>query len=348
MILGLAGDDRIEGDIGNDMIDGGDGDDRVDGNDGDDTLFGNDGDDILIGRDGNNTMQGDAGADTLSGGHGNDTADGGADVDTFNVTGPVEAYSFTRGGGRRRRQQDQPNQGWPRGLRIARRSLGRAGSLRRTHGTQRWVATRSPHAHRLAVPVAEPDREALIADLLTPDLPLDAGSPLYGADRSNRQYVEAWIEPGDTVTIVGRALPFGTLADLGGRFGGRGVLPADDPEVSMNIAEARAAGILQTDPALAWGNAAIPGFGIGSPVREPALDPRLFARRWQHPMRRRGSRRRSTSRQTNWSSLPDPACRCWCRLANQQSRRTGIATGSRWGCSVRCWRSARRSCLHSP
>jgi len=121
---------------------------------------------------------------------------------------------------------------------------------------------------------AEPDREALIADLLTPDLPLDAGSPLYGADRSSRQYVEAWIEPGDTVTIVGRALPFGDLADPSeADIGGGGVLPADDPEVSMNIAEARAAGILQTDPALAWGNAAIPGFGIGSPVREPALDP---------------------------------------------------------------------------
>ena len=55
--------------------------------------------------------------------------------------------------------------------------------------------------------LAEPDREALIADLLTPDLPLDAGSPLYGSDRSSRQYVEAWIEPGDTVTIVRPRLP---------------------------------------------------------------------------------------------------------------------------------------------
>jgi hypothetical protein len=44
----------------------------------------------------------------------------------------------------------------------------------------------------------------------------------------------------------------------------------DDPA----IAEARAAGLLETDPAKAWGNAAIPGFGIGRPVREPALDPR--------------------------------------------------------------------------
>ena len=122
--------------------------------------------------------------------------------------------------------------------------------------------------------LAEPDREALVADLLTPDLPLDAGSPLYGGDGSDRHYVEARIEPGDTVTIVGRALPFGALADPSeADIGGGEALRADDPEVAMNIAEARAAGILLADPALAWGNAAIPGFGIGSPVREPALDP---------------------------------------------------------------------------
>ena len=39
----------------------------------------------------------------------------------------------------------------------------------------------------------------------------------------------------------------------------------------MNIAEAREAGILTT-PEEAWGNAAIPGFGIGRPVRAPELD----------------------------------------------------------------------------
>ena len=121
---------------------------------------------------------------------------------------------------------------------------------------------------------AEPGREALIADLLTPDLPLDAASPLYGVDRGSRQYVEARIEPGDTVTVVGRALPFGALADPSeADMGGGEALPADDPEVAMNIAEAREAGILLIDPALAWGNAAIPGFGMGSPVRDPELDP---------------------------------------------------------------------------
>ena len=129
------------------------------------------------------------------------------------------------------------------------------------------IRTSSPYQ------MAEPVREALIADLLTPDLPLDAGSPLYGSGNSNRQYVEARIEPGDTVTIVGRALPFRALADPSeADMGGGEALPADDPEVAMNIAEAREAGILLTDPALAWGNAAIPGFGVGSPVREPELD----------------------------------------------------------------------------
>jgi hypothetical protein len=122
--------------------------------------------------------------------------------------------------------------------------------------------------------MAEPDREVLIDDLLTPDLPLDAGSPLYDTGAPDRLYSEARIEPGDTVTIVGRALPFGALGDpTEADVGGDEVLPADDPEVAMNIAEARQAGILLTDPALAWGNAAIPGFGIGAPVSEPALDP---------------------------------------------------------------------------
>ena len=117
------------------------------------------------------------------------------------------------------------------------------------------------------------DREAQIADLLTADRPLDAGSPLYASD-GKRHYIEARIEPGDTVTIVGRALPFGQLGDPSeANVGGGEVVPADDPGIAMDIAEAREAGILVADPALAWGNAAIPGFGIGTPVRNPVLDP---------------------------------------------------------------------------
>ncbi len=42
--------------------------------------------------------------------------------------------------------------------------------------------------------------------------------------------------------------------------------------MAAEVAQARAAGTLLT-PEAAWGNAAIPGFGIGHPVRAPELDP---------------------------------------------------------------------------
>ena len=94
-----------------------------------------------------------------------------------------------------------------------------------------------------------------------------------GTGRRRRRYREARLAPGDTVTIVGRAIPFSDLADPteADQASGSGVA-ADDPEISADLAEARAAGLLADDPAEAWGNAAIPGFGIGRPVRPPELD----------------------------------------------------------------------------
>jgi hypothetical protein len=123
------------------------------------------------------------------------------------------------------------------------------------------------------------DREARIAALLTVraagawSLVGTAGLPL-GASSGRRHFREARIEPGDVVTVLGRALPFGDLSDPAeaNLLDGGGV-PADDPEVSGDIAEARAAGLLEETPEAAWGNAAIPGFGIGRPVRPPELDP---------------------------------------------------------------------------
>jgi hypothetical protein len=120
------------------------------------------------------------------------------------------------------------------------------------------------------------DREAAIAALLTvrqPD-PDDDGDAL-GAGERGRRYEESRLDVGDTVTVVGTALPFGHLDDADGadhldRYGDP-LAALDDPEVAMNIAEAREAGILTT-PEEAWGNAAIPGFGIGRPVRQPELD----------------------------------------------------------------------------
>lgn len=128
-----------------------------------------------------------------------------------------------------------------------------------------------------AVAQGQPDRDAQVAALLTVRRAPDEGgvlSRLQRSDRRRRRYQEARLEPGDAVTIVGRALPFSDLADpieadeaIGGTVG------ADDPEVAADLAEARAAGLLADDPAQAWGNAAIPGFGIGRPVEPPELHP---------------------------------------------------------------------------
>ena len=129
------------------------------------------------------------------------------------------------------------------------------------------------------------DRECQIAALLSVQ-PAGDGSPLPGAERSlsigmpsihvgggKRRYREARIEPGDIVTVIGRAIPFDQLPDpASADLADAGDLHAD-PEVAADLAEARAAGILETDPAEAWGNAAIPGFGIGRPTRAPELDP---------------------------------------------------------------------------
>ena len=51
----------------------------------------------------------------------------------------------------------------------------------------------------------------------------------------------------------------------------------DDPEIAADMAAATATGTLSLDPAAAWGNAAIPGFGVGHPVSTPAIDPAAHA-----------------------------------------------------------------------
>jgi hypothetical protein len=128
-----------------------------------------------------------------------------------------------------------------------------------------------------AVAAAEPDREAAIAALLSVRPVAGVGiHPLLRASgsRERRRYQESRLEVGDTVTLVGRAMPFSDLTDPAEADVAIGSdLAADDPEVAANIAEARAAGLLLADPEDAWGNAAIPGFGIGRPTREPDLDP---------------------------------------------------------------------------
>ena len=142
-----------------------------------------------------------------------------------------------------------------------------------------------------AFAAGQPSREAQIAALLTvrqpepTSLAVDGSGPgfggglaLLGGERSGtRQYREARLEPGDVVTVVGQVLPFDQLpdpasADLGGdRLNPLGAL--SDPEIAADLALARARGQLAATAEEAWGNAAIPGFGIGRPVVAPEIDP---------------------------------------------------------------------------
>lgn len=123
--------------------------------------------------------------------------------------------------------------------------------------------------------LTEIDEAVAVAALLTVADPGSAGdsAALLGMG-GRRWYRETRLEPGDPVTIVGRVLPFSDLADPAGADLGGGSDPlVDDPEVAADLAEARARGTLADDPAAAWGNAAIPGFGIGRPVVAAAIDP---------------------------------------------------------------------------
>jgi hypothetical protein len=127
--------------------------------------------------------------------------------------------------------------------------------------------------------IAEIDRALAAAELLEVHEPLET-STLGGLRdrRGHRTYRETRLAPGDSITIVGRALPFSDLDDPGGADLGLGAdLSLDDPEVAADLAEARATGHLADDPTAAWGNAAIPGFGIGRPVTSPTIDPAAHA-----------------------------------------------------------------------
>ncbi len=154
-----------------------------------------------------------------------------------------------------------------------------------------------------AVTSATLDREAAVAALLTvhgavggsadaPDGLLDGGALAalaasggegnviagigggpFGVAKGRRHYEERRLAPGDIVTIVGSAIPFHDIDDPATADRDEPMLALDDPEVARNIAEARAAGLLKASADEAWGNAAIPGFGIGHPTRAPELDP---------------------------------------------------------------------------
>ncbi len=103
---------------------------------------------------------------------------------------------------------------------------------------------------------------------------LDPGRGLSEPGLGTRQhYQERRLAPGDVVTIVGSALPFSDIDDPATADRDDPGIALDDPEVARNLAEAREAGLLASTPEEAWGNAAIPGFGVGRPTRAPDLDP---------------------------------------------------------------------------
>jgi hypothetical protein len=79
------------------------------------------------------------------------------------------------------------------------------------------------------------------------------------------------------VTIVGFVEPFDqlpdpTAADNAAFEDGLSGDPFGDPSIAEDLERARASGELADTPEEAWGNAGIPGFGIGRPVRAPHLD----------------------------------------------------------------------------
>lgn len=137
------------------------------------------------------------------------------------------------------------------------------------------------------------DRETAIAQLLTVHQPARTdglpdgstagslgtiagglGAGALGFATGRREYHEAILEPGSIVTVVGTARPFSDLPDpLASDVTDGSVAALDDPEIAADLGAARAAGALAGDPKSAWGNAAIPGFGIGQPTQSPALDP---------------------------------------------------------------------------
>lgn len=200
-----------------------------------------------------------------------------------NGNGDGEIFAEERAIGFRVRDADGSIRVFPAGARIA--------AERRFEGQTSFMgdppAGLNPRIGSTFGPAADLDaetpegREVAIAALLTVRIPtgedpIIEGGNDPGGNPGHRDYEEARLEPGDVVTIVGTALPFAQLPDpFGADRLDRANDPLtglDDPEVAAEVADARAAGTLLT-PEEAWGNAAIPGFGIGRPVREPELDP---------------------------------------------------------------------------
>jgi hypothetical protein len=121
------------------------------------------------------------------------------------------------------------------------------------------------------------ERDAAIAELLTVKAParpaepdsIDGGGIGLVGGRGKR-YRESRLEPGETITVIGQALPW---SDVRETFRAWDAGSNVERDIAGDIAEARAAGLLVDSSVEAWGNAAIPGFGIGRPTEMPEIDP---------------------------------------------------------------------------
>jgi hypothetical protein len=156
-----------------------------------------------------------------------------------------------------------------------------------TGGEPPGLAMRQAPSFGMVVPddpasMTDAGRQAAIDALLTVRQPSPArtGRPGPGdggslletalASGSGRRYRESRLEVGDAITVLGQALPWSDVQrqlDIASRN------MNVEQEMAQDLSTAREAGLLAASPEAAWGNAAIPGFGIGRPTRPPELDP---------------------------------------------------------------------------
>ena len=148
---------------------------------------------------------------------------------------------------------------------------------------RRSGAAFAPDLERDPESMTEAEREAAAQALLTvqrpgPSQPLDPDDGaerfgIYFSNQSGKRYREARLEPGQTITILGQAWPWGEVRETVLAWNPGSNVERD---IAGDLAEARAQGLLVASPEEAWGNAAIPGFGIGQPTAAPELDPRAI------------------------------------------------------------------------
>ncbi len=148
---------------------------------------------------------------------------------------------------------------------------------------RRRGAAYAPLEERDIEQMTELERQTAAQALLTVQRPTadafdddwSAGSDRFGVgfgERSGRRYREARLEPGQTVTILGQAWPWSEVREVLLTWNPGTNVEAD---IAADLAYARQMGLLAASPEEAWGNAAIPGFGIGAPTARPLLDERV-------------------------------------------------------------------------